>query len=346
MAGQAPSNSTLDVSFSYPNPEEPQITVTVHRDSAHANAVPTFFGKIFGVSSVNVSASATAEAFNPSGGSVSVAAACLRPFLVPNCDSAHPVLKSNPEANLNCGGTGKNNGATVACPKGVHGKCYPSYFFDPNNHGAIVNPGVYNPSNPTTGGTIGEPWQLNSNAAPSQWYLVDFTGSGSLTTFIETCAPSVIACSGSPNAEKVTNVSTTDQGINGLINASGDGLGNGQDSICSPTTTPACLTPAFPITGGANNPNPNLIGQTFYGTSNSIASVVVYNGYTVNPSGSTVTVIGYMQLFIQSASQQGSAELINTVILNVGGCGTSGVSSTPIIGPAGSPIPIRLIRTQ
>jgi len=62
VAGQAPSSSTVGASFSYPTPEEPQITVTVYRDSAHSNALPTFFGKIFGVNSVNVSASATAEA--------------------------------------------------------------------------------------------------------------------------------------------------------------------------------------------------------------------------------------------------------------------------------------------
>ena len=48
VAGQAPSTWTVGVSFNYPTAEEPQITVTVHRDSAHGNALPTFFGKIFG----------------------------------------------------------------------------------------------------------------------------------------------------------------------------------------------------------------------------------------------------------------------------------------------------------
>jgi hypothetical protein len=348
VAGQAPSSSTVDVSFNYPTTEDPQITVTVHRDNTKGNALPTFFAKIFGFTTVNVSASATAEAFNSSGSSVPVGSSCLRPFLVPNCDSAHPVLGSSPNANMNCGGTGKNDGATIACPSGVAGTCYPSYFFQPNTQysGNIVNPGVYNPSSPTTGGVIGEPWQLHSDAAPSQWYLIGYTGNSGaqLRDFIETCAPQVIACNTPLNTANGKKVGSTDQGIDALINASGDGANQGQDTICAPTTSPACTSPPFLITGGSNNPNPSLVGKTFYSPSSSIATVAVYNGYQLASGGSTVSVIGYMQLFIQDVNKSGSADLIDTIVLNVTGCGSTSGSGEPITSQGGSPIPIRLIR--
>src|SRR5216683_2408406 len=67
VAGQAASILGSDITFSYPNAEEPQITVAVARDAGHGNAMPTIFGKIFGLTTVNISVSATAEVFNPSG---------------------------------------------------------------------------------------------------------------------------------------------------------------------------------------------------------------------------------------------------------------------------------------
>jgi hypothetical protein len=209
-----------------------------------------------------------------------------------------------------------------------------------------VNPGVYSPSSPTTSGVIGEPWQLHSDAAPSQWYLIGFTGNSGaqLKDFIETCAPQVIACNTPLNTANGKKVGPVDQGIDALINASGDGVGNGQDTICAPTTSPACTSPPFPITGGANNPNSNLAGKTFYSPSSSIATVAVYDGHQLSSGGSTVSVIGYMQVFIQDAIHQGSTDLIDTIILNVSGCGSTSGGGAPITSQGGSPIPIRLIR--
>ncbi len=397
VAGQAPSSATVDVSFNYPNNEEPQITVTVHRDRAKSNPMSTIFAKIFGITSAGVSASATAEAFNPSGGNVDVGAACIRPFFVPNCDAGHPVewdskFKS-PKANTNCGGTGPNSlgqptGFTVACPTGVTGTCYPSYFFDPKNNGAIENPGTCNwqwtspappagtpPGTCTSGGVLGQFWSLHTDAGPSQWYLVGYTGSSAaqLRSYIETCIPVVYTCGNPLNSANGKKAGPVDQGVNVLIHASGDGPDNGQDMICSPSTSnPAfrrsdvsggrdfggstCSNangaggPPFLLTGGPNNPNPNLVGQTFYGPSDSIVSVVVYDGAQLPPGGGTATVIGFMQGFLVAACHgcapySGTDDEIDIVIMNIGGCSSS-PSGPPITGQSGSPIPIRLIRTQ
>jgi hypothetical protein len=345
--GQAPSSGTVTTTFSYPTPMEPQITCTVHRDSASGNAIPTMFAKVFGVTTVDVSASATAEAFNPSGSNVSVGTSCLKPFLVPNCDPSHLVAGTSPVANTACP-TASNVPCTSASTN-----CQ-SYFFYPAgavNPGAVVNPGVYNASNPAAGGVVGAPWALHSEAGPSQWYLIGYTGNSGaqLRTFISACAPAVVACHATLNTANGKKVGPTDQGVNAFINANGDGLNQGQDSICSPSSSPACATPPFLITGGANNPNPNLVGKTFLTGSSSLASVAVFSGLDINglplqPGGSTVTILGYMEMFFTQANHTGTGDEIDGVILSIGGCGTTNASGgPPIISTGGSPIPIRLI---
>ena len=60
-----------------------------------------------------------------------------------------------------------------------------------------------------------------------------------------------------------------------------------------------------------------------------------------------MTVIGYMQMFIKDADHKGSDDLIDAAILNIGGCGgNQGGGSQTVTSSGGSPIPIRLIRTN
>lgn len=320
IAGQAVViNPNTDVSFSYPNPYEPQVTVKAGR------AVPTLFAKIFGIQTANVSATATAEAYNPAGGgSATLGAACLKPFLVPDCD---PTPGHTSPGNPNCPGQG--------------------YFFDPGT-GAIAHPGVY------PAGVIGMPWTLHSQGAPSQWYLVGFNGappsSGSaLRNHIEECTPAILSCGDTLTTTNGKKVGPTNQGIDALINANGDGLNQGQDSIDT------SVGPPFPITGGSNNPNPALRGKIFYDYSQSpsVVTVPVYAGNSLKPGGSTVTIDGYMQIFIQGVDRNPPSDDIDAIILNVSTCGGSpgggggvGGGVGPLVGAAGSPVPIRLIRTN
>src|ERR1041385_456991 len=141
IAGVFASIQDSDIAFSYPSPQEPQITVTAGR------SVPTYFAKVFGIRTSNVSASATAEAYDAAQGSVAVSAACLKPFLMPNCDPVHTSPK-----NPSCQGSAAQG-----------------YIIDPNT-GAVEHPGAY-PS-----GVIGMPWKLHSTAGASQWYLVGYSG--------------------------------------------------------------------------------------------------------------------------------------------------------------------------
>lgn len=327
IGGQDANIQDGDITFSYPTPQEPQITVIAGR------AVPTFFARIFGVTTANVSAKATAEAYNPSGGSAPVATACLKPFLMPNCDYTH-TSPGNSACVSSSSGKGNGGGGSGA-----------GYFFDPST-GAIEHPGVY------PAGVIGMPWTLHTEAGPSQWYLVGFDGappsSGSaLREHIQECTPAILSCGSTLTTANGKKVGPTDQGTNALINANGDGLNQGQDSINT------SVGPPFAILGGANNPDPSLVGKTFYdyNESPSVASVPVYDGSALPSGGTTVSIIGYMQVFIEDSNHNGNSDDIDVVILNISGCGGSsgtgtGGGTSPIVAAGGSAIPIRLIRTN
>jgi Putative Flp pilus-assembly TadE/G-like len=332
VMGQAASIEDSDVTFNYPTPMEPQISVTVQRTAARGNAIPLLFARFFGVTLGSVSATATAEAFDPSGSNVPVGYGCVAPFLVPNCDPDHtsPVNSS--------------------CAGGTAG-----YFINQST-GMPGNSGLY------PAGVMGEPWQLHSYAAPSQWYLVAYndalgtqisnlsaTGNGNgqsaslLRQYISECAPSQLACGQTITTDNGNTVGPTDQGVDARIYASADGPNHGQDTIDT------SVGPPFPITGGANNPNPALVGQTYYGPSPSEVLVPVYGGQTLNPGGDTTTIVGFMQIFLQYATHSGNSDLINVVVLKVMGCASDDGSdgNTPsITDTGGAPVPIRLIRTQ
>ena len=101
VGGQPAFITSSDVSFDFSNLEDPRITVTVQRVAARGTpdqpggAMPTIFAKALGFLSADVSAMATAEAYNPSGSTAgpTVCAGCLKPVVLPNCDpnNAGPV---------------------------------------------------------------------------------------------------------------------------------------------------------------------------------------------------------------------------------------------------------------
>jgi Flp pilus assembly protein TadG len=327
IIGQSVIVEDTDITFSYPNAEEPQITVAVARTEARKDAVNTLFAKMFGVFNADVSVTATAEAYSPAGAAsppATVAENCVAPFLVPNCDPNHLNV---PSGNVNpvC----DNNAADAG------------YFITPDTT-QLENPEL----SPT--GAIGEEWQLHTNAAPSQWYLVAFGGSQSGSnerTWIAQCTPMVIACGSTIQTMNGAKVGPTTQGVDDRIHASNQGPGKGQDTMSLTAGSP----PPFQITGGSNNPIPALIGQIYYGPSDSQVMVPVYDGHQLNPGGDTVTVVGFMQLFINWAKHSGNSDVVDSYILNVlpcnsGGGTASGSGTTPdVVDAGGSPIPIRLI---
>ena len=78
IAGQAAVVQSITCNLTAANP---QISVTIQR-----TALPTFFGRIWGGSANSVTATAMAEAYNPSGSAAPVQVQAVKPWLIPNCD--------------------------------------------------------------------------------------------------------------------------------------------------------------------------------------------------------------------------------------------------------------------
>ncbi len=95
VGGQSLSDAEVTVTFggTYTNPT---ITVAVRKTN-----LPTFFARVWGTTTFAVAASATAEAYNPSGAEalsggtgnppVPVAPTCVKPWLLPNIDPTSPL---------------------------------------------------------------------------------------------------------------------------------------------------------------------------------------------------------------------------------------------------------------
>jgi hypothetical protein len=372
VAGQAPVILDGDVTFDFSNPDNPRVTVHVERSAARANAVPNFFARATGFLESDISADATAEAYAPADGSIPVGTGCVKPWILPNCEPADLTtgFVHTAPANPNCTtGTGQTY----------------SYLVDPTT-GQVVWPGAK-----SSGGVVGynfilKPGNPNetditfSEVTPGQFYPVQIPpgdepalcpdcaqnsggsegpGAALYRHNIACCNTNQFVCGQQVQIDEQTGnmVGPTRQGVQCLINQVPQNCVNskncGQDYITDPDLNP------FRFTGGSNNPNPALVGQTI-SSSSSVVVVPLYDGYPLTPGESgalpLVTIRGFVQLFIEKVGPpQGTTK---AYILNVAGCGsdssgsgtggTGGGSGTPgggvLTGPAGSPYPIRLVR--
>jgi hypothetical protein len=320
ILGQPASVANSDISFYYPTPEEPQIVVNVTRAG-----IPTIFAKMFLVSTATVRATATAEAYNPDNGTANVDNSCVAPFLVPNCDPLHTGAPSSTCSWAGTAGTFVTPGSTP-------------------DTSTVTNRGFY------PQGVVGEQWQLHfgdtgpsNGAAPSHWYLVAFDSSQSasqLSNNISQCAPKKISCGDTLQTFMGKAVGPVDQGIEDRIHALGLGMDQGQDTISftGDTSNP------FSVTGGMNNPVSSQRGQVLQGTSDSMVTVPVYDGHELSPGWNTVTVVGFIQMFIQSVDHQGTYNGASAMIVAATGCNDPGGSGGSVSSNGSTLIPIRLIQ--
>lgn len=337
---------------------EPQITVTVQRAG-----IPLIFAKLFGADVGNVSAVATAEAYQ-GGGSAMLAEQCVTPFLVPDCDP-------NPYDE-----TTTNDGCSIDSATGK----YYGQFID--SSGTILNPQQYSTSST---GILGEPWTLHytypgtagpaGSVTPSQWSMVSFSnnnGTNDLVAYIESCpVNTTIACGSTLQLNPGNDPVSIDGAVNSLIQHTScggngkcgtDGLSPIQDSLQSMSNT----TNGYPTDLGGGNCPPDEFPFTVgtwsttgsggsncasVGASNSVVLAPVYAGDTLTPGCSpttscTVTVNGYVVLFLDYSTFSSGTETVQANVINALSCGsTSGNGNGgQVIAAGGSPIPIRLIQ--
>jgi hypothetical protein len=322
----------------------PKITVSVTR-----TGVPTFFARIWGYISTNVNATATAEAYNPSGtvgnSESTPIATSIKPWLVPNCD-----------------------------PNSGVGPCTTGYFIDPANGNVRLN-----------GSFIGTTIDLKTISSGAGSGNAGTLSSYSLRIPAASPAPlcpdpgSVPACGGILSSSYFDNIACSSQvpvscgeqigngggatisvqtggtvpgqtisGGECLIHASGTNLGQGQDSLTSVGPPPAV------IQGGDNNPDPNFRGVPNISRSDSIVTVPLYDGSILCTAGfggcfnRHEPVIGFLQLAITQADPTGSGTpQLEAVILNASGCSPASIAAygsvTPVTGSGTTPVPVRLI---
>jgi Putative Flp pilus-assembly TadE/G-like len=329
VGGQSPGITASNVACDFSRAGDPLVTVSFTATS------PVFFIKYFGstYNSNNVSATATAEAYDPSGATTgpTFCSGCLKPFLVPNCDYTHLLT------------AGGNSNCPLDTATGKH----PDYFFTPPNN-SITHPGV------APGGVVGELWTLHSNAGPSQWNEIAFDsvppackGGETKTGFeksVESCSTKTYTCGSQLCALDGAAFGPNGHSVGCLITY-GVTCNNQDVTATDSITVNTANTPPFTITAGSGNPF--FPASSKITQSAAIVSVVVFDGIPVPSGGGPVVVVGYMRMFIKDINHMGPVDNLDTVILSISGCGVTGGNCSSGAGTASGGganlVPIRLV---
>lgn len=341
----------------------PMVTVKVTQ-----TGLPNFFSRIWSRSGNSISATATAEAFNPSGSGSSgnqtsgtitpVQPRCVKPWVVPNLDPLNPVgctigcagfvdrasgVIQHQGISLNGGGTGVIGEKFWLVPDCQHG--------NPNYCNPLTQPQANYPVSgftPPPPNLLGLPGQVGTlvTAIPS------CSSGDPYEEAIEGCdSPTNYQC-GVLNANAV-DLTKHNPGVNSMTNAvqclihqtdsTNLTSSSGQDYLKTTGTFGAPSAYPFQILAGSSNPLGAGLADTPITSSDSIVSLPIYDQFAVpNPTANAVTnvtFIGFLQVFINAVDGYGNRLV---TVLNVSGCG-NGTNATgrPIHGS--SPVPIRLI---
>ena len=304
LVSATPNYATSDV----------QITVKVQRTD-----VPTFFAHIFGQKMTTVSASATAEAYNPSGQTVPVAPKCVKPWIIAN---------SNP---LNGGATfvDPSSGAVTGGGGGVVGNA-PSFklCLPPGSSGCDVTPPSSNIGYATAQVAFAPGSPCPSCNDPTK---TDYEQS------IDCCNNQTYQCGETVTIDTASHGTDTGEGIECLIHATSPGSIGAQDTL---DTTQFPNDGPFFVRAGSGN-HLGVATNTPVSTSDSLVTLLVANTATL-PSSGSITVVGFVRAFVSSDDNIPGGGDIHVTFVNVAGCNTT-QSGTPVSGGGTSPIPVRLI---
>jgi Flp pilus assembly protein TadG len=294
----------------------PRVTVQVNRTD-----LPTFFARIWGRNIVAVRATATAEAYNPSGAdalnppATRIASTCVKPWVLPNIDPRNGNQIFD-----------KTTGAIQNPP--LLGD--PTVPFDANCD-SDCTPGSHPPIK----------WQFYAGdqlsfPAPTQSLPTCNVALSDYQTSIAGCVQTSISCNGLINLDLNSYPSRkteTAHAVNCLTHTLAD-KGDSIDTASGPN-------PPFQFIGGLDNPVAGAQGANIL-VSDSLVTVPVYDSSV--PLDTSVQVIGFVQLFLNPNGTKvppGNGP-IDTRVVNLVGCGTSATGQA-VLGNGASAIPVRLI---
>lgn len=318
----------------------PKVRVTVSRSD-----LPTFFARILGRTQVTVSATAAAEAYNPSGlgaaifsASPPVATNCLKPWLLAN---------NNPHTGI---GTIFNPSTGTIQDFQLLGYSRPFSFAcsdDSCTSFQLLNLANFNyiPASQTTLPAPPAAQTRPSCSAGFNAYQLSIAG----------CVRTPIACGSASVIPSTINIDLAPYpATNGTrardeadaINCLAHSAAGKGDSINAAAVVPP---PPFQFIAGADNPIPNAAGKDIL-VSDSLVTVPVFdsNVWPPPPGVTSVQVIGFLQLFLSPNGTATAAGNINAEVINMVGCGSPGPTTTlqSVLGSDGSPVPVRLVKPQ
>src|SRR5262245_31190157 len=293
------------------NTTEHTVQVTVLRTAANSNPVPTFFGRIFGIVTVDVSAMATAEVFRPTPGGPPFGSKCVKPWLMPDRYDFGSGLETIDDAD---------RGKTFNVKQG--------------DSAASSAPGQYLVANMPQGST---PASCPACGDPSG----ALNGGNLYRQNIACCnrIPSFCGVNINFDTSNGNMVGPTGQGVQCLIHE--DNNGSGQDLLISPTA--ANPMGELQIQPGPNNPLSNNPGVTYVTDSDSLVIVPMFDASAPIASGqSQLLVVGFMQVFIRSVGNPQNT--VYTTVVNVTRCDPATAPPGTVTGAIGTPLPLRLVR--
>lgn len=329
LTGPCPGTTEVGVSFDNTQSDggNPHVIVRVSRAD-----LPTFFARIWGRTQITVSASATAEAYNPSGhvnittGSAPpVAPSCVKPWLLPNIDPLNPGPPANPNPifdtstgaieDMGLLGTAPNTpgpGLLVACsPNCTVGMTVPAWQYYPGSQTDFPAPSQALPACSTTF----DAYQLSIAGCVQQPIVCGQNSSITLDL-------------GAPGSDTDTATAVT------CLTHAQNGQADKIDPPPPPPPQPAL--PPFQFLAGNDNPVASARGHDVM-VSSSLVTVPVVDSFNASPA----KVIGFIQVFLNPTGV-GVASGAPAMVVNLVGCGTA-MSGQPILGNGASPVAVRLI---
>jgi Flp pilus assembly protein TadG len=342
VAGQKPT--VLSATVDWSRQGNPHLTVSLKRAS-----LPTFFSKIWSRGAATVTATATAEVYNPANlpTITPIAPKSVKPWLVANAD---PINVGTPFVDT----TTPNwvvDSAVIGQPLDLVSDCssgppcvltdnppkFPAVHSTPQVEyvPAQVTPNTANVC-PSSVGSCNSSclgasdYEVSIECADMNAYTYLNCGGGSTN----------ITWDNTVNPGGAGGASAT--GAQCLIHAAGPGGDPQRDTLNS-------LWPGAPmqITGGSCSVKPAQL----VANSNSIVAIPIIDTTPPFPaSGQPLTVVGFLQAFINQVDSSSAvvgappAGSINITVLNIAGCSSSSNGANPVVGGSGSsPVPVRLI---
>src|SRR5580698_1615728 len=339
VAGSPPTLVSTNFNLTTSNNYNPTVTVVLQQTN-----LPTFFARIWSQAASTTSASATAEAYNPSNqqNSTSITPRCVKPWLVANLDPTNPTA-NQPFIDETSGAVVANLATLTAHPFDLQAACRP------NNTNCSTQRNY--PMNYTAGTLVQYvPMLVTPSAADTCPACADTSNDYEEGTAC--CNAQIYSCGGSTTnpAAWDSTISPEHNRTSGaaalatecLIHASTTGAAAGQDTLNYPSAWPSGPPE---IIAGTANPMSNQVVTT----SSSIVTIpIIARGGFTPPNSGPVTVLGFLQAFVNEVSNNpgppNHTGEINITVLNVIACSQTPNGNNPIVGGNGaSAIPVRLI---